>query len=252
MLNLLHIKVGDLMINGKAILLVSFGSKNVSVIHKIIVPFENYIKMNFPNYYIISAFTNSKIKKMLLSSSLELLINKGYKEIIVQPTFMENGESYNKVKDEVLKYADHFNSIKFSKTLINSKSDINEFYNFIISYFNYLNKNQGVVCIAHGSKYSPIYDKLRISNNIFIGTLKDLKRQDEIINLIKESKLNEVFLFPLLNLPGYHLDNDINGDKNSWRSKFEDMNIKVHCIKTGLLEYPEIKRMYVKHILDSI
>lgn len=259
MLNFLHIEEdGDLMINNKAILLASFGSTNMSVMNNIMIPFEKYIKMNFEDYYVISGYINSKIKDNSLSSSLEILIDRGFKELIVQPTFMENGESYNKVKEEVLKYANHFNSIKFSNILINSKSDITEFFNFISSHFNHLNKNQGVVCVAHGihmdNKSSAIYDNLMISNNIYIGYLKDLKRQNEIIKIAKESKLKEVFLFPLLNLPGYHLDNDINGEKNSWRSKFEEENIKVHCIKTGLLEYSEIREMYVNHIkiLDSI
>ena len=117
----------------KAILVVSFGTSyneaRIASIEKI----EQEIAVAFPEYKIYHAWTSKMILTVLrkrdgliiptVKEAVEKIIQDGIRELIVQPTHILDGIENNTMKEEVLSYKEHFQSVVFGAPLLTTEQD---------------------------------------------------------------------------------------------------------------------------------
>lgn len=252
----------------KAIIIVSFGTANLEGINEL-ENFEKEIRESVKEkYHVCKAFTSSVLSNMLfnkygkvvprLEQVLFNLSNDRYKEVYIQPLHVIEGSEYSSIEKTIKEYDYSFSKIILGKVLMSDKEEeLIESCNLIAkSMESDLPKEDNIVLVGHGSKTisTEAYNKLKtvfIENqykNTYIGTLEGDIRKEDVTRYLLEDKIDEITLAPILMLPGNHIEKDIFGENNSWKTFIKDHGIKVKVTRKSLLEYEEIRKYYINKI----
>lgn len=255
------------MIAKKAALIVSFGTSSPDVIEKNIVPIENEIEHEFPEYKIYRAFTSRIILKKLeknfpvdcVPSAMERMKKDGIREVIIQPTYIIPGVEFNYMLSLAAPYVDSFDSITTGLPLLYHSSDFRAVVDIISK--DYYREDRGLILMGHGSDHfaNAAYPALDYAfkksgfKNVFIGTVEGEPDICDVIKLIGQTSLKKVDLLPLLIVAGEHASNDMAGDApDSWKNILSKNGYEVNCILKGLGENLEIRRMFIRHMEESL
>lgn len=257
----------------KAVIIVSFGTASLEGV-KELENFEDNIKKELHGKFnIFKAFTSSSMSNILfnkygkvvprLEEILYKLSNERYKEVYIQPLHIIEGSEYSYINKILKEYKYTFSKIRVGNVLmgeteemfINGSKIIYEALNK-----NFKNKTSNILLIGHGSKainddkYKKIKDKFIEEGfkNTYIGTLEGENLKEDILEMLLENKIEELYLVPILMLPGKHIVKDIFGTNDSWKSLLENNNIKVNSIEKSLLQYDEIKSYYINNICKDL
>ncbi|MDV4149458.1 sirohydrochlorin cobaltochelatase [Clostridium sp. AL.422] len=256
----------------KAIVIVSFGTANLEGL-KILEDFENKIRESFNGkYHVCKAFTSSMISNILftkygksvprLEEVLFNLSNDRYKEVYIQPLHIIEGSEYLSIVKTIEEYDYSFSKITLGRVIMGeNEGRLMEGCNLIVdSMEEDLNKSKNLVLVGHGSKVMDTegYNLLKNTflergfKSVFIGTLDGENKREDVVNALIDNKINETIMAPILMLPGNHIVKDIFGNKNSWKSLFQENNITVESSEKSLLEYDEIRNFYIELIDNNI
>ena len=250
----------------KAIVLVAFGSAYLDGIKNSIMLLEEEFANEFNDeYLIITAFTSKKVISLLkerynffiphITEALFNLANDGYDEVIIQPLHMIEGSGYNALKEIVNEYTYSFKKISLNDSLIYNDESINKLIDCLIN-----SMEKGPILLAgHGLKNdsNEIYYKIKkslsekLDSNIYLATIEGDITIDNAIKEIKGDGIDEVTIKPLFIIPGKHIINDICTGSNSWKEKLEKEGIEVKLSKTSLLQYEEVRRMFINKVIIS-
>lgn len=257
----------------KAILLVCFGTANKDAIENCIVPMEEEIRKEFNNkYLVLKAFTsktlinilkiNENIPVLRIDEALFYLSSEGYEEVVIQPLHVMAGTEYEDIKEIMNTYSKSFRSLKIGKTLLGYKEKELEKAcdRFIDAISREVPKDKNVVLVGHGSKngsnesYYKLEERFKALgyDKLLIGTIDGDRNVDVIIGELKENGIKETLLIPILMLPGNHAKKDIESGEKSWAHKLRNEGIEVDVNMKALLEYDEIRRVYVEEIRGLI
>ncbi len=253
-----------------AIILVSFGTSYEESRQATIVAVEKEVQQAFPDCYVTSAYTSSKIRKKLLErdgtkifsvdEALEDAKAKGCKTVLIQPTHMMYGLEYNEMKELAAPYEKQFGKIVFGEPLMATKDEISVVLH-ALSRGNKLEKKQALVLMGHGTEYfsnflyaaTDYQAKAAGYPEIFVGTVEAYPACEDVIKMVKAAKYKKVLLSPLMLVAGDHANNDMAGDEDdSWKSQFEKAGFKVSVNVKGLGEYPAIRWLYVQHAAKAL
>ena len=237
----------------KAILVVSFGTSVNETREKTIDCIEADIRKANPDASIYRAWTSKMIIRKLknrdgvtihtVKEAMEAMIRDGIKELIVQPTHIINGIENDLMKEDVLAYADHFDSIRFGTPLLTSTKDIEE-----------------AILMGHGTTHyaNTAYAALDYTfkdlgySNVLIGTVEAYPSIPSILRGLKELQPEKIHLTPFMIVAGDHATNDMAGEEeDSWKNQFEAAGYTVECHLKGLGEYEGIRKIFLKHIEES-
>lgn len=257
----------------KALIIVSFGTASLEGI-EVLENFEEDVKKELQGKYnVFKAFTSSSMSNILfnkhgklvqrLEEILYKLNNEKYKEIYIQPLHIIEGSEYSHINKVLKEYSYTFSKIRIGNVLMGENEEkflkgSNVIYEAINK--NFKSKDSNIILVGHGSKNTNDYKYKKIKEkfieegfkNTYIGTLEGENQKEEILNKMLEDKIREVYLVPILMLPGKHILKDIFGDYDSWKTLLEDNNIKVNYIKKSLLQYDDIKMYYINNILNNL
>lgn len=257
----------------KAILLVCFGTANKGAIENSINKIEEEIRKEFDNkYLVLKAFTSKILIKILkakenitvprIDEALFHLSSEGYDEVIIQPLHVMAGAEYEDIKTVMKEYAYSFKSLKIGKTLLGFESKELEVAcdKVVDSISSEIPKERNVVLVGHGSKtgsnesYYKLEERFKELGykNLLIGTLEGERNLEVIINEMKNREMKDVLLMPLLMLPGNHAKKDIECGEKSWAQKISNEGIKVKVNMKALLEYKQIREIYIDKIKNLI
>ena len=114
--------------------------------------------------------------------------------------------------------------------------------------------------VGHGSKkntnkiYDIITEAVRKQSNkkVYSATLEGKKTLDLAIEEILEDDTKKLILKSLFIIPGKHVIDDILNDSDSWSEKIKSKGIEITICKKSLLQYEEIRQMYIKRINNVI
>lgn len=254
----------------KAIVLVAFGSANLEGIKNSVELLENDLQEAFgKEYCIFKAFTSKRIIGLLkernnyvipyLGECFFNLVNDGYEEVNIVPLHMMQGKGYDtliSIKDE---YNYSFKKLRLLDTLL-CNDDVDVTIKGIVNALSFDIEDGKVLLAGHGSKeecdiiYSHIQEEFnkRFENKFYMATLEGNKTLDKAISEMKRDKVNEVTIKPLFIIPGKHYTYDICKGKNSYIEILKENNIEVKISKSSLLQYKEIRNLYVNNILEAI
>ena len=235
-----------------AIIIATFGSSSKGQAAMDAV--EAQIAESFTDHQIYWAYTSEIIRrKRGLPSLLETLAkveSDGYRKAVVQPLHVFPGTEYQQVKESSL----YFPGLRviMSETLCHRWAFIEEILEEVSGDF-LTGENQINLLALHGTPLAAdpvntIYLGINhlVSNvydNVYAATVEGIPNIESVANQIKKDHARTPFtrirLIPMMLLSGIHVENDLMGEKESWRTTFEEMGIKVDCptITSGAQEY---------------
>lgn len=264
------------MTNKKALVVVSFGSTFAETRKYDIGGIEQAIADAFPEYDQYRAFTSAIVRKRLaaqsikvsdLEETLQQLKEKGYEEILLQPTHLLHGEEFEqKVLALKEKYAADFQNILLGNPLICSDEDYKETASALAEQFPSLKKNEGVIFMGHGSprpnnkafrytyvKLQEIFDSMNLP--VLVGTVEDedAPNLEAVLTALQKRGYTKVHMYPLMVVSGDHANNDMYGDEpDSWKTQIEALGIATEGHLNGIGRYKTIQNLYIRHIVQVL
>lgn len=254
-----------------AVLVVSFGTSYNDAREKTIDVMEREIKEAFPDCLVCRAWTSkmiiSKLKKrdnmeiFTVAGAMEHLREKGVSRLVVQPTHIINGIENDLMKEDVLKYRDQFTAITFGDPLLSSNEDNVEAIEALMKEYGKLPSQEALVFMGHGTEHyvNTTYAALDYTfkdlgyENVHMGTVESYPSIENVINKVRVTNPSKVVLAPFMFVAGDHARNDMSGDdEDSWKSQFEKEGFQVQCVIKGLGEYPQIRGLFMKHLLKAM
>lgn len=255
---------------GTAMLVVSFGTSFRDTLEKNIAALERRLMIEFPEYDHFRAFTSGMIRKKIkerdnitvdsTEEALHRLLEAGYEDLIVVSTHVIPGEEYEDVLDAVCKFADKFKSISVSEPLLSAAEDYEKVIKGISLRFPELKINESIVLMGHGSAHSAdgcyeriqaLFDKKMLP--YYMATVEGSITLESIMQRLKESGTDTIFLYPFMLVAGDHAINDMAGnEEDSFKSILEKQGFRVLIVMEGLGENNAITDIYLQHAKDAI
>lgn len=256
----------------KAVLVVSFGTSYEQSIQKSIKSIEERLGQAFPDCCIKRAFTSNMIIKKLRENkninvdtvpmALERLADAGYTHVIIQPTFVMNGEEFDNMKKMAKPFESRFSSVKYGTPLLTASEDYAELIQVLVQAIPHISqRDNAVVFMGHGtehfanSAYAALAYRFGAMDyaNVFVGTVEGYPDFERIKAELNSFKPRSVILVPLMIVAGDHVNNDMAGDnEESWKTQLLKEGYNVECILKGLGEYDGIRDIFADHALNAV
>ena len=253
-----------------AIIIAAFGSTNKN--RAVLEEFQQELEQRFPAHAIYWGYTSEIIRKKLNLPSLQQTLAQveynGFRKAVVQPIHVFPGTEYTQLA-ETCEYFPGMN-VFLSETLLHRWDFIKEILEIIEPEF--LPPEQGLNLIAlHGTPlaadpvnivYMGVDSLLRTRYpNVLAATVEGVPDHEAVLAKIERDNLADrykrVKIIPLMYYAGIHVDDDLMGEKDSWRSTLEKMGFSVECpqIKLegetrfkGLAHYPGVNQGFLDRL----
>lgn len=254
------------------LLVVSFGTSYNDNRRLTIGAIEEAMEKAFPEISVRRAFTAQIVIDHIqrrdgevidnVGQALDRAVDNGVKKLVIQPTHLMDGLEYNDVVDEVVQYADAFESISIGKPLLSSDEDFETVAQAMVDATAEFDDGKTAICfMGHGTEVASnaVYEKMQKvltdsgHENYFIGTVEASPSLDDVLAMVKAGDYERVILQPMMIVAGDHANNDMAGDEeDAWKAVFEAEGYEVKCILRGLGEYEAIQNLLVEHARAAI
>ncbi len=225
-----------------AIIIATFGSSSKGQAAMDAV--EAQIAENFFGYQIYWAYTSEILcRKKGLPSLLETLAkveSDGYRKAVVQPLHVFPGTEYQQVKESSL----YFPGLRvvLGETLCHRWNFIEAVLEEVSTDF-LTGENQINLLALHGTPLAAdpvntIYMGIShlvsgMFDNVYAATVEGIPNIKSVVKQIKKdharTPCTQIRLIPMMFLAGIHVEDDLMGEKESWRITFEEMGMEVDC-----------------------
>ena len=257
----------------KVLLVVSFGTSFNESRYLTIGGIEVALQEAYPDYQVRRAFTSQIIIDKLeareglkidsVAQAMERLVLDGVKEVVIQPTTVMNGFEYDEIIEEVMPYADKFESLKIGKWLLADDIDFDEVIEALVKETQQFRADDtAIVFMGHGTEHesAAIYSKLQDAftakgyTDYIIGTVEHTIEIDEVQEMLAEKGVKKVILQPLMIVAGDHANNDMADpeDEESWYTILTEDGYEVTAVVEGLGQIKDIQDIFVRHVKDAI
>lgn len=260
--------------NEKALLVISFGTSHMDTRKKTIEVCERKLMDAFPEYDFFRAWTSKMIIKKLKyrdkeeilypSQALDMLLEKGYREVYIQSLHLICGEEYNKMVNIIDNYRHKFDKLIVGRPLLTSLDDYDYVTDFIrdvsledtehdVNRSASVWMGHGTGHMAHSAYAAMDYRLSRRSIKAYIGTVEGYPELEDIIFFLKKDGIEKLHLRPFLLVAGDHAKNDMAGDdEDSWLNilKREGFDVEVHM--EGIGEFVPVQDKFVENLRDAI
>ncbi len=256
--------------NKTGILVVSFGTCRQETRANTIDAIEVWITKAYPKASVYRAWTSHIVRRKLsqitgeqipsVPEAMDAMLRDGITDLLIQPTHVINGIENDRMKEDALKYKEHFQSICFGAPLISSTDDMRQIVRTLGNAFC-LTDNEALVLMGHGSEHpsNTVYAAMDYMfkemghTQIYIGTVEAYPSLPVILKQLEGRGITHIHLAPFMIVAGDHAVNDMAGDgRNSWANTCKRAGYEVTCHLKGLGEYPQIQKLFSQHIEQSI
>lgn len=251
----------------KAILVVSFGTTYVETRKKNIEHIEKAIGKAFPEYDVFRAFTSEIVMRRIrknegieifnVKDQLSNLLEKGYREILIQTLHIIPGLEYEKILKAVDMYKDKFEVIKVGKPLLYTYEDYVKVCEILKEEIgSELAEDEALIFMGHGSDYPiftayPTLDYMLEGSPIFVGAVESYPYLEDILPKVKAAGYKKAYLHALMLVAGDHAQNDMASDEeDSWKTILEKEGFSTRVCLKGLGEYTGIVDMFIEHLQE--
>lgn len=256
----------------KAILSVSFGTKDQELEKRTLDVLEKEYQEVVPKAELYRAITNEaviKIKHELegddapvyaVRETLARMVLDGVTDVYVQPAYLLHGKEYEELVDMIFSHKADFVSVKCGEPLLASQADLEEVANAIMSDYN-LKSDEACCFVGHGSEHytNAIYCALDYAlkdqgyENAHIATFNAYPQIEKVIDHLKKNGTKKVFVSPFMFVAGESAMEGVCGDaEDSIASKLRAAGFTVEPKKVCLAENEKIRAIFKKHLCDAI
>ncbi len=251
----------------QAILVVSFGTSHPGTRSRTIDAIEQDIRDAFPESPVYRAWTSKvlidKVRERdgyevdTIEQALARIQADGIKQVVLQPTHVLDAVENKQMKLTAFSRVHRFEQLAFGAPLLSTReSDLDNVISAVMKQFHGLDHDTALVFMGHGTTLDDhgVYDlldkrfKTRGYEQVFVGTMGDLKALEILKYRVAENGFRKVILAPFLIVAGAHATRDMAGaHDNSWKAQFAAEGFEVSCLMKGLGEYKAIRQIFVEH-----
>jgi sirohydrochlorin cobaltochelatase len=246
-----------------AILLISFGTSyeqaRQNSLNKIGGDLE---KLGLPVY---QAYTSDMIIRKvaaqeILIDTVEEALNRALEEgircLYAVPTHMISGIEYKKMLSVLEQYQNRFEQIHIADTVLAEEEYCNRMVKVLDKILSF-SPDREYILMGHGTEDAANIRYVQMNeafirsgfNNVRIVLVEakpDL--EDAIQQLHQKNYKGEVVLHPFMVVAGDHAQNDMAGEKDSYRTRLLEEGFTVLTVVKGLGEYREFRNIYVEKV----
>ncbi len=226
-----------------AIVIAAFGSSRRGKVALDL--FDKQLREKYVDFEIFWAYTSEFLRKKYnlpgLQQTLATIESEGYRQVVVLPLHIFPGVEYQNVS-EIIEYFPGLR-ILLAETLLHRWNFVQEVLAVVEQ--DFLLNNEGLNLLAlHGTPLTAdpvnsaylglerlVKDKY---SNVIAASLEGVPDHEAVFATIARNKLSDKFkrvrIIPLLFLAGMHVEKDLMGDDDSWRTVLEKMGFKVECL----------------------
>ena len=222
---------------------------------------------HFPDHEILWAYTSRKVRDLVkkkkgieLKSPKKVLTElekKGHRNAVIQSLHLLCGKEFHILVEEAKQCRIR---TAIGLPLLSSPGDYSSVITELGNTFFPLSKREAIVMVGHGtdhpiwSSYIALHHMLRerFGPNIYMGVIEGNPSREEIVGSINKSGIKRVRLIPFMLVAGMHVKEDLAGDKDSWKTAFEERQISVSIETNGLGFQRGIIEIFCRHIQDAI
>lgn len=257
--------------NKDAILVMSFGTTVKETREKNINATVNAIKALYPETKVVLAFTSHIIIDRVKANeglviptpeeALAQLKAEGYTRVAMTSLDIIPGIEYDYKKAVFNLHKNDFKKVTFGTPLMywqgqeDKDDDVADAMKAVATQFPETGKKDAVLIMAHGTPhpanayYAVMQDKLNAlgHNNAFVFTVEGWPSFENALEELKERKIKNVTMMPLMMVAGDHAMNDMAGDEeDSFKSMLFKEGFKVDTYLHGLGENSAVQNLFVK------
>ncbi len=256
----------------KALLVVSSGTDDAAALEKDIGAMERALAGAFPDRTFRRAFTSGYVRRALRSKrgvkvdgvveALTALKMEGYQDVLVQPTYLENGEEMEALRWEAQLYRKQFPIFSVGRPLLTTIDDYLALADAVIACLPALDDSEALVLVGLGTdrRMNPTYACLdyvfrdKGYQNLFVGALEGYPGIPEILNRLAGAwNVRRVYLMPLMVAAERSACNDLAGkDADSWANQLRRHYFEVVPLIQGLGENRQIPSLFVRHAREAL
>ncbi len=257
--------------NKDAILVMSFGTTVKETREKNINATVNAIKALYPDTKVVLAFTSHIIIDRVKANeglviptpeeALAQLKAEGYTRVAMTSLDIIPGIEYDYKKAVFNLHKNDFKKVTFGTPLMywqgqeDKDDDVADTMKTVATQFPETGKKDAVLIMAHGTPhpanayYAVMQDKLEALGyeNALLFSVEGWPNFENILEELKERKIKNVTMMPLMMVAGDHAMNDMAGDEeDSFKSMLLKEGFKVDTYLHGLGENSAVQNLFVK------
>ena len=257
--------------NKDAILVMSFGTTVKETREKNINATVNAIKALYPETKVVLAFTSHIIidrvkanEGLVIPTPEEALVQlkaEGYTRVAMTTLDIIPGIEYDYKKAVFNLHKNDFKKVTFGTPLMywqgqeDKDDDISDTMKAVATQFPETGKKDAVLIMAHGTPhpanayYAVMQDKLEALGyeNALLFSVEGWPNFENVLEELKERKIKNVTMMPLMMVAGDHAMNDMAGDEeDSFKSMLIKEGFKVDTYLHGLGENIAVQNLFVK------
>ena len=254
----------------KAILSVSFGTKDSDLEKKTLGMLEQDYSEVLPGTEIYRAITNDAVIQLRQQAEGEepvyavretqaRMVLDGVTHVYVQPAYLLHGVEYEELKDMVFSHKADFVEVKCGEPLLASQSDLEEVANALMGEYKDVSGEDAVCFVGHGSEHytNAIYCALDYAlkdqgfTNAHIATFNAYPKIDKVIDHLKKNGTKKVHIAPFMFVAGESAMEGVCGDDpESMASKLREAGFEVVPHRKCLGEYESIRKIFAAHLAE--
>ena len=220
-------------------------------------------KAAFPDHIVKWAYTSRMVRAHMkkrrnvdmrdLRQVLDELHGKGHRWAVVQSLHLVCGHEFYRLVSE----ADHPGvRTSIGMPLMCSVEDYHAVLNALAPLI-VKHTDEAVVFVGHGTDhpawcaYTALKHMLQgqFGGKVHVGVVEEgYPNCDAVVRAVADAGFGRVRLVPLMLVAGVHFEEDLAGEKDSWRSEFEDAGIEVVLENSGLGLHPSVIAQFCDHI----
>ena len=256
----------------KAILSVSFGTKDKDLEKKTIDVLEKEYQDAFPNMVLYRAITNEALIQLMHQNEgeepvyavreiLARMVLDGVTHVYVQPAYLLHGREYEELKDMIFSHKADFVEVKCGEPLLASQEDLENVAKAIMAPYGKLEDDEAACFVGHGSEHytNAIYCALDYAlkdqgfDNAHIATFNAYPKIDKVIGHLQKNGTKKVKIAPFMFVAGESAMEGVCGDaEDSMATQLRNGGFEVEANRKCLGEYPEIRQIFQNHLAAII
>ena len=253
----------------KAILSVSFGTKDPALEKKTIDVLEKEYQEAYPKAEIYRAITNEAVIKIrheaegddapvyAVRETLARMVLDGVTHIYVQPAYLLHGREFEELQNMIFSHKADFVEVKCGEPLLASQDDLESVANAVMEQYKDIGEDEAVCFVGHGSEHytNAIYCALDYAlkdqgyANAHVATFNAYPKIDKVIDHLKKNGTKKVYITPFMFVAGELAMEGVCGDApDSMATKLREAGFDVEPNRKCLAEYESIRNIYKDHL----
>ena len=199
-----------------------------------------------------------------LSQTLTEISGLGYTHVVVQSLHVAPGMEFDSLREQIEHITSTPKGIKYACAglpLIHNDASAEQLARVLTDTLPETRKpDEAVVFVGHGTKH-PVgmlaYPALQAylwkqDPNLFVGTLEGSLNADSVLAMLRERRVQKVWLVPLLAHFGTHAHRDIFNGGDSWQKTFEHGGLLCVPVQKALLARPDVVAIWIANAIRCL